>query len=267
MNIESKLSFYVLTHNSSQYLAEILSAVSMVADELIVVDSGSVDETRHIAEGFGCTWLARTFDNFLNQRRFAVDHCTFSWVLTLDSDEVPDQEFVTALQAMKEGGFDLDGHLHDAYSVRREWTVLGRNVPCMYPVTCPDYPLRLFNKARVGYGAMGQGVHESLSGHATAGRLRGTVRHITCSTYEELYQKLNCYTTLAAQDVMARGKYVSPVLVVGRGVIAFLKYYLLKGGFLHGLVGFALAKYAFDYTFLKYAKAHYVGYKTVHSPK
>jgi hypothetical protein len=135
------LSIYVLTFNSEKYLSAILQAVAPLADDLLVVDSGSSDQTVAIATQCGARVLYRPFDDFRQQRDFAQQQCRHDHVFFLDSDEIPSPELVAHLQQLKQSGFQ-----HDAYAIQRDWIVMGQQVHALYPVGCPDYPVRIIEK-------------------------------------------------------------------------------------------------------------------------
>ncbi len=80
------LSLYILTYNSEKYLEQILASASRVCDEIIIVDSGSTDSTKVVGQKFNCKIYDRAFDNFREQRNFALSQCTHDYVLSFDSD-------------------------------------------------------------------------------------------------------------------------------------------------------------------------------------
>jgi len=245
----SPLSVYVLTHNSEKYLSQILAAVLGVADDLLVVDSGSQDRTVEIARANGARVLFRPFDDFRQQRLFAQQNCEHEFVFFLDSDEIPSAELLTAIRGMKQEGFQ-----HDAYVIQRDWIVLGRQVHAMYPVGCPDYPIRIINKNRVTLSE--QAVHEDFIGYRSRGCLNLPIQHHTFHSMEELQIKLQRYTDLDAFDIarfnnkkyLALRQWTSPLG-------AFLKWYIRSANWKDGWVGLQLGLYAARYTHLKYRKA------------
>ena len=95
------VSAFILTHNSEKYLGEILVKLKNACEEIIVLDSGSSDATERITKACRCKFLSRTFDNFKNQRAYAVESCVHDLVLMIDSDEIPDEELIAALNTLK----------------------------------------------------------------------------------------------------------------------------------------------------------------------
>ncbi len=248
------LSCYLLTFNSEKYLAQILAALKPVADDLVVVDSGSTDQTGQIAAEFEARFIFRKFDNFKNQRNFAQDQCRHTWVFNLDSDEVPSPACIEAISELKAKGFGESTNGPEAYRIERHWYLLGRKVHCFYPIDSPDFPVRLFRKDVVSFKTTSNFVHETPSGFTRTEKISGAVNHYSCDSIHELYGKLNQYTTLAARDLQNRGKKASWVKLWLSPLGSWFKWYVKKGGFKDGYVGFILGRYAFDYSYQKYLK-------------
>jgi len=243
------LSAYILTYNSEKYLDALLSPLRGVADEIIILDSGSSDRTENIARQYGCRFLVRPLDNFRDQRNFALGACQHDMVLSLDSDEVPTPEFVAALQQLKQEGF-----VHEAYRVRRDWFVMGEHVSVLYPVSCPDYPLRLINRRTVSFDQRSNEVHEMPFGYRSAGRIEAPVNHYTFETQAEIDRKTEHYTALAARDQVRKGLSASWLKMVFHPPLVWVLWYLIKGGWRDGRVGWILGRYAFQYTRKKIIK-------------
>jgi glycosyltransferase involved in cell wall biosynthesis len=246
----TQLSCYILTFNSEKYLTQILSKAQRIADEILIVDSGSTDHSLEIAFAFGCKILKRPLDNFRAQRTFAINNCTYNWVLSFDSDEIPSKELVNELLQIKQKGFQFD-----AYTIKREWIVLGKKVHAVYPVVCPDYPVRLFNRTKVFFDERSNAVHETPHGYTTLYKTKSPLLHQTFETKQELRSKLDFYTSIAAKQIIDSKKKAGLIQLIINPVTAFIKWYLLKGNFKDGITGLLLAKYACNYTFLKYHKA------------
>ncbi len=247
------LSAYLLTFNSARRLEQVLASIEGVADEIVIVDSGSNDATKEIAARFGARFMFRAFDTFTLQREFAVRQCAHDWVLALDSDEVASQSLRETLLRLKADGFRRDGVIPDTYAIRRHWYFLGRRVHCFYPIECPDQPVRLFQKDKAIY-APGRHVHENMTGFAQAAPIEAPLLHYTCDSVDDLYAKLNQYSTLAARDL--REQNVS----AGWGKIAFLPpliaahWYFRRGGWRDGVAGLVHARFVQDMVYQKYLK-------------
>ena len=251
MSTRTPLSFYVLTKNSEQYLDEILSRVEPVVDEIVVVDSGSMDNTEKIVSKYSkAKFLYRSFDNFKNQRNYAADACLYDYVFFLDSDEIPSFELIECLQKVKENGFEVY-----AYQVKRKWEALGKDVHAIYPVQSPDTPFRLINKQFVRFAENSNRVHETPSGFDSCATLDGYLIHKTFQTKQELKRKLEHYTDIAALDLINSGKTINWLKQTISPIGAFIKWYILMDGYKDGRVGLIFGRYAYSYTKEKYRKA------------
>lgn len=229
-----------------------MAPLTLVADEIIVLDSGSTDDTRAIAQRNGASVHYRQFDDFIQQRSHAVGLCQYDWILYVDSDEIIDEGLAQTLMALKQPGLGADGH--DAYAMRRDWYVLGRYVHNVYPVKYPDYVIRLYRRDRASFDETTP-VHEKLGGYQSLCQLEsGAIQHLSFETKAEFERKLAFYPRLSAQTLRRRGKGrpVSRLNAVLHGWAAFLKGYLLHRGWRDGRVGLTCAHYAYRYTLAKY---------------
>ncbi len=248
-----KVSAYILTHNSEKYLSAILDKMGKVADEILIIDSGSTDSTKRIASRYDKVRIHfRKFTNFKEQRIFAEDSCSYNILFFLDSDELPDDVLIADIQKLKAGGFH-----HQAYSVSRKWNVLGKDIHSIYPIISPDYPIRIYNKNHSSFRNSSQLVHEAPLGHENKRKLNGNIQHITFETKGELEKKLEFYTDIAALDLIRKGKKISAIKLIVNPLAAFVKWYVFKDGFKDGRVGLVLGRYAYLYTRKKYEKARH----------
>lgn len=256
----TQLSFYVLTFNNEDLLDQVLSPMREVADDILVVDSGSTDNTLDIAKRNGARILNRPLDDFRSQRQFALDNCLHNWVLSLDSDEVPDKDFVQVIGEMKARGFD-DPTGTIAYRIKRKWIVMGKEIHAFFPIRAPDWPERLFRKDIVSFNTSKSTMaHEAPGGFSAWKKIeRGSVTHYCCNSMEELNDKLNRYTDLAALDMKERGKKPRLLKMMFSPFAAWWKFYLGKGGYKDGKMGWILGKYTYNYVRLKYVKLKRLG--------
>lgn len=242
------LSAYVLTHDSEKHLGEVLARLARVADDIVVLDSGSADATLEIARTHGAVIHHRVFDDFIRQREHAASLCRYEWVLFVDSDEYLDDELVNAINVLKAAGFNDN----DAFILRREWYVLGRRVRGIYPVKCPDFRIRLYRKGR---GRFDQAcpVHEKLTGFEAVGEISsGALHHHTFETHEEFDRKLACYIDLAITGMILRKKQTGAIRARIHAAAAFLKWFVVFQCWRDGRIGWTCSRYAYRYTLAKY---------------
>jgi len=244
------LSVYVLTYNSERYLDRVLAAAKRIADDLLVVDSGSTDATLSIAARYGARTVHRPFDNFRTQRQFANGLCLHETVMFFDSDEIASDALIDEVLALKARGFD-----HEAYAVRRDWVVMGKVIHALMPISSPDYPIRIYRRATLRF--TDHSVHETLTGYENCGRIESPVVHRTFETASEMKTKLDLYTDLAATDLLDRRDPARVLWLKSwfSPLGAFLKWYIRKGNVRDGRIGLTLALYASSYTRRKYRKA------------
>lgn len=185
-----KLSVCLLTCNSSRLLREVLPPLLKVADEFIVIDSGSTDATLQICQQFGLTVHHHPYTSHGAQMNYATSLACHDWVLCMDSDEILDDEVVAAILALKAGD---DPDPARAWRLPRYWFVLGEEVRTIYPVSSPDFPVRLFNRSVARFND--RPVDDQVVGFQHSSKLPGFVRHDTFYSLHEVFNKLNSYTT------------------------------------------------------------------------
>jgi glycosyltransferase involved in cell wall biosynthesis len=245
-----RLTVCLPTFNSGRLLREVLPPLREVADEFVVLDSGSKDDTLEILRAFGIGATHRPYSSHAEQMNAATSLAAHDWVLCIDSDEVADERLVAAVRALKAGPEPDPG---SAYRLRREWYVLGRKVRAIYPVSSPDFPVRLFNRTRVRFNDVP--VDDKALGFARTEILAGGLRHDTFYNLDEIFNKLNTYTSRRMRGEPLNSSLARAVV---SGLFAFLKWYFVKGSWRDGPVGVVAGVYAGLYSFLKYFKAWYL---------
>jgi len=255
----SLLSCYILTYNSEQYLEQVLKSVANVADDIVLLDSGSTDKTESIGQKYNARFIYRKFDNFKNQRNYAAEQCKHDYVLFVDSDEIINKEMQDEIAKLKANDFKVNGKVVDGISLKRDWFLFDQPVHAFYPVKSPDYPLRIFDKKMVSFKDASNLVHETPTGQTHEYTINnGSIDHYSCDSMNHLFGKLNQYTNLAAQDLLNKGKKASWLSAYTHGLSSWFKWYIQKGGYKDGQVGILLGFYAFLYTYLKYVKALFI---------
>ena len=238
------LSGVVITFNEERNLARCLESLRAVCDELLVVDSGSTDRTREIAAAAGARVVQRPFDGFTAQKAFAAAQAAHDHVLSLDADEWLSPELTAAIAAVKAGW------THDGYDFNR-LNLYGER-PVRSCGWYPDAKIRLWDRRQGGWG--GGLVHEtvSLAPGARRGHLAGDLMHAAHQEAGQLLQKVQSYSGLWARE--HAGRRVSAPGVFLKGLAAFLRSYLLKGGILDGYEGLLISVTNANHAFYKYAR-------------
>lgn len=239
------LSLVVITRDAAGSLADCLASAAFASD-VVVVDSGSRDDTVEIARRSGARVIAERWRGYGPQKRFAVDAAAHDWVLCLDADERVSPELERAIRAAFAPGAPASG----AYAMARRNRFLGRWLA--HGEGYPDWKLRLFDRRRARWSD--DLVHERVIADVPVARLDGDILHASAESIEDYVAKQNRYTTLQAEAMHARGEHAGFADLALSPAARFLRYYVLKLGFLDGAAGFAHIAIGAFASFLKYAK-------------
>ena len=234
----------MITLNGEKYLARALKSVQGVADEIVVVDCGSMDRTLEIAHEFGAKVLFREWTNFGEQRNFAISHASYEWIFTLDSDEELSEELRASLAEWKK-----HEALSSVYEMARLSHYLGGWI--RHSGWYPNWQKRLFRKDSARYSGI---VHETLEFDGRVGRLEGDLLHYTIDTFAEHEAKAEKYAALAAQKMFDEGKRRWRAAVWFATPWTFLQSFVIRAGFLDGHRGALIAQMAARSVRLKFAK-------------
>ena len=240
------LSVVIITHNEEANIRECLASV-VWADEIIVVDCGSVDKTEEICREFGAGFYVEPWKGFSIQKNSAIEKATRDWVLSLDADE----RITPALRDEIKNVID-SGNSKDGYFIARKNFFLGRWIKrCGW---YPDYTLRLFKRGKGLFGI--REVHEAIDLDGTADHLKNPLEHYTYRSLDGFMTRLDRYSTLAASELLKEKKIYGIRHMLFRPIYTFTNMYVVRIGFLEGYYGFILSVLYACYTFLKYAKLH-----------
>lgn len=245
-----KISATIITFNEELNLPRAIESLRC-CDEILIVDSGSTDRTVEIAEKFGARVIEANWRGYAGQKNYASEQATHDWILSIDADEALSEDLEGEIWQLKKNGPDCD-----AYTVPRLAQYLGRWI--LYSGWYPDRKMRLFDRAKARW--VGDYVHESVISTGRVGQLQGNLLHYTCGSLSEHLKTMDRYTTLAAEEVVARKKRVTFRHLLIDPLWTFFKTYILQRGFLDGTEGLAIAYMASLYTFLKYAKARFMSW-------
>jgi glycosyltransferase involved in cell wall biosynthesis len=241
-----EISAVIITLNEERNLGRALESLATVADEALVVDSGSTDRTREIAESGGARFLSRAWEGYARQKNYAASQARHDWVLSLDADEALSPALAAEIQQVRQAGLgDAAG-----FSMPRLARYQGRWIH--HSGWYPDRKLRLYDRRRGRW--VGDYVHERVEVEGPVRALAGDLFHYTCDSLEEHIGSVDRYTTLAAQESFARQEgWVLPRMAA-LPPWKFFETYLLRQGFRDGRPGLMIAAMASYYVWRKYTK-------------
>ena len=237
-------SAILITYNEERDLPQALASLEGLADEIVVVDSGSVDRTCELARERGAKVVSRRFTAFDEQKNFAASQASQDWVFSLDADEAVGPELRASLRVWKESIPECV-----AYQVGRRTNYLGKWI--RHSGWYPDYHLRLYRRDGARFAGS---LHERLRVDGPTGELPGELLHYTVRSLEEHYAKLEAFTTLAAEDLYRQGKRSWRGAMYAAAPWTFVSRLIFRLGWLDGYRGVLIAWMSSRYIWVKYRK-------------
>jgi glycosyltransferase involved in cell wall biosynthesis len=239
----SPLSAVLITRNAASQLPACLAALSF-CDEIVVVDSGSTDDTAAIARGHGARVIEQDWLGFGPQKQFAVGQAGNDWVLCVDADERVSDALRASIVA------ELAAPKFRAYRFPRCNRFMGRYL--RHGEGYPDWSLRLFDRRHARWSD--DAVHEKVLTGAPVGDLRGDLLHDSAETLQHYLAKQDRYTSLAAEEALAAGRRATPLHLLLSPLVRFVKFYFVRLGFLDGLPGLLHILVGCRNSYMKYEK-------------
>ena len=237
------LSAVLITRNASAVLGPCLDSLAF-ADEVVVVDSASTDGTRELAQGKGARLVQKEWLGFGRQKQFAVEQAKNDWVLCLDADERVSPKLAASIKAA------LAAPSSPVYRMPRRNRFLGRWLA--HGEGYPDWSPRLFNRMNARWSD--DLVHEKVLFAVTPGTLEGDLMHDSSDDLATYLERQNRYTTLAARQAFEQGRSAGVLHLLCSPVVRFIKFYLMRLGFLDGLPGLLHISIGCINSYMKYAK-------------
>jgi glycosyltransferase involved in cell wall biosynthesis len=244
----AKLTVTVITRDEARHIAGCLASVAW-ADERLVVDCGSTDDTVAIARAHGARVIEREWPGYSAQKNFAAEQASHDWILSVDADERVTPVLAQEIQQTI-GAATGDGITPAGYRVPRVTFHLGRWIRTTD--WYPDYQLRLYDRRRARWVA--RRVHESVAADGPVATLRHDLEHYAYRDIAHHHQTMDRYTTLAAEEMYAAGRRAGVADLLLHPPAAFLRNYLLRRGIADGLPGLIVSAMNAHYVFLKLAK-------------
>jgi glycosyltransferase involved in cell wall biosynthesis len=238
------LTVTVITRNEAAHIADALRSVAW-ADEIIVVDSHSTDDTVAIARPLATRVEIRDWPGYSAQKNAAAAMATYDWILSIDADERVTPELAAEIQAVLQKEPAVRG-----FRMPRVTWYLGRWIRSTD--WYPDYQLRLYDRRAGRWND--RRVHESVTLSGPSGLLRHDLQHYAYRDISHHLATIDRYTTLAAEQWLAEGRGTSVLEAFVHPKLAFLRNFVLRGGFRDGAAGFLVSMLNAYYVFLKLAK-------------
>jgi glycosyltransferase involved in cell wall biosynthesis len=242
----STISVIVITYNEAKNIARLLRSVDGIADEIIIIDSFSTDETEQYCQQFNAQFIKRSFTDFADQRNASMEFASMDYLMFLDADEEVGEELSRQLLFMKQQGMDKD-----AYYFNRFNNFCGKWI--RHGMWYPEKILRIIKK---GKGKWQGKIHETLqpAEGATVQKIKGDLLHYSYTNLESLVSKLNKYTSLQVLEMAEKKKPAPLFKLIINPFWAFINGYFLRLGFLDGWEGFVIHQSIAYQTMIKYAK-------------
>ena len=243
------LSVCIITLNEERNIGRTLQSVKAMADEIIVVDSGSTDATASIAQSFGAKVFVEPWKGFARQKNSALEKAHCEWILSLDADEEVSPELAANVASIVKSA---EPPQFAGYTMNRRNLYFGRWI--RHSGYYPDPKLRLVKRGAAEFEL--RDVHEDMKMQAPVGHLRGDLIHHAYPTLESFIDHANHYSSLGAGMVVRERKVgFSFINIVLRPMVRFLWSYFFRGGFLDGREGLLVLMTHAAYVSWKYAKA------------
>lgn len=242
------LSVTIITKDEAHDIRACLESVKW-ADEIIVLDSGSTDDTVAIAREYTDKIFVTDWPGYGPQKNRAIQKATGDWILSLDADERVSEALRVGIQKV----LATNANAYVVYSIPRISTYCGKLL--RHGDWKKDYCKRLFKRGQAKFQALA--VHESLQGQGKLGKLSGHLLHNTFKDLEEMLGKLNRFSSLSADMRQQEGKHASLMTAITHGIWTFLRGYVFRLGFLDGREGFMLAFSNAEGSYYRYLKLMY----------
>lgn len=247
MDSKPQLSVIIITLNEADTIQDCLMSASW-ADEIIVVDAGSEDDTVSICKQFtDKVYINNEWQGFGPQKNLALGYATGKWILSIDADE----RITKALQAEITNELSLASA--NAYSIPRQSYYLGKRM--RHGGWWPDYVVRLFRRSHGRFS--NDIIHERVLFDGEAKRLRNPLEHNSFRSLDQVLEKVNRYSTEGARQAREKGRHGGLAKALLKGIWTFFRCYILRAGFLDGQEGFMAAVSNAEGTYYRYLKLKY----------
>lgn len=241
-----RISAVIITYNEERNIVGCLQSIEGIADEIVIIDSNSTDNTEKLCTQFNVRFLQHDFEGFMQQKTWAVAQANFDHILSLDADEQLSDELRQSILAVK-NDWKADG-----YSFNRLTNYIGKWIRhCGW---YPDTKLRLWDRRKGNWS--GINLHESvkMQDNAKIEKLKGDLLHYSYYSIRQHLDQINKFSEIAAHEGILKGKNSSLFIAVFKSIWKFKRDYIFKLGFLDGYYGFVVCALSAYAVFVKYLK-------------
>lgn len=241
------LSVAIITYNESQNIERCINSVKAIADDIIVIDSYSTDNTAELAKELGARVILQKFLGHIEQKNFAISKAQYPFILSLDADEAIDENLKQEIITLKNSSKIADG-----YIINRHNNYCGQWIN--HGAWKSDLKLRLWDSRKGKWGGMNPHDKFEMDDNAKITLLEGKILHWSYTSVAQHEGKVDYFSTIAAKDYYAKGKKSSLFKILFSPLFRFLRDYIFKLGFLDGKYGYIIAKLTAKEVYFKYKK-------------
>lgn len=225
----------ILTYNEEQRIETCLQSLEGIADEIIVVDSGSCDRTVEICKQYGCKVTVRQLSGYGAQRQYATSLTAHDYVLSIDADEVLSPQLRKSLQQLKQSGFT-----HRVYSFARLNFYCGR--PVRHCGWYPDVQIRLFDKRYANWNLHDVSERVIFRDSVRPCQVKGDILHYRCTTPQQYAETEMAHADIQAKVIAATQPHISALTPTISAIKAFITCYIKHNGIRNGRIGFEISR-------------------------
>ncbi|HTF05706.1 MAG TPA: glycosyltransferase family 2 protein [Bacteroidia bacterium] len=247
MSFPTPLSVVIITFNEERNIGRCLDSIKKIADDVVVVDSFSTDNTQEICDAKGARFVSNPFEGHIQQKNYAVTQAKYPFILSLDADEAPDEELIAEILAAKKNP-EFSG-----YTMNRLTNYCGKWIRhCGW---YPDTKLRLWDSTQGHWtGFNPHDRYELFDKNAPVKHLKGNILHYSYYSVREHYRQADKFSTIAAREAYLRGKKSGVMLATIKSWAKFIRNYIINAGFLDGKYGYIICRITAYETWQKYMK-------------
>jgi glycosyltransferase involved in cell wall biosynthesis len=246
MSVQIKLSVVIITFNEERNIGNCIDSILSIADEVVVVDSFSTDQTVAIAKSKGAKVFQHPFSGHIEQKNYAITQAINPYILSLDADEKPDAIFLKEIDAIKHNW------AYDGYSVNRLNNYCGKWI--RHGAWYPDIKLRLWDSRKGAWGGTNPHDRFEMTPDSNISHVQGHLLHYSYQTVAEHLRKTDYFSSIAASAYLKNGRKSSWFSIILSPLFRFLRDYIFKLGFMDGSAGLTIARITAYEVYLKYTK-------------